>query len=543
MPPSELWNSIDSQSSADIDTNFDETVQHEYASHQTSPPGNLWQEIGSQISGSSIGPLGGIISKTGLITWVAITSIVAAVSVLVYKTNQKKNDVPKNPIALQLETVDDTKSIEPFETKSSDNDTPTTSSSTEETNDASLQTERLETMQTPQNQQPETHNPPAIQPSAPNANAISDVTEPLIGAEPVTNSKASLTSTDTTREESQETKSNEPTNEQKPDNTKEILESDVAQTDRDAETPESVEIVSNNPTEDTSKSTTPDEALSSETVPSESKVDRSKDKKSKQSPISKPKNRTQKFQFSAYVSPSAINKHVKKEYTTQTDSYSSFQPNTMRYNFGLQFDYEVFKNFAVGIGAQYVNVNQEFYVKDQNYFNMPLQVDAVNHQITVQSVWGEQVFQQDKKYAYFPRGATIRDTLKYFRYTMLESYKMRFLSVPISLNYRIGNEKLKLIVTGGISPTWTLQDSSVLVLASETKSANDIRMQLIDYHTVKDFSFGYTIAAGVQYNVTRHISLILTPTYNTFISNLNLNQDQEWKPSSFTIATGLAFRF
>lgn len=110
------------------------------------------------------------------------------------------------------------------------------------------------------------------------------------------------------------------------------------------------------------------------------------------------------------------------------------------------------------------------------------------------------------------------------------------LEIPLSVRYRIYENKISLSVAGGLSGN-LIVDNKVYTISGDKKeyigSAEDIR----------HFNVSTDLGLGIAYPITRKIKIMLEPGFKYYMQSLSRNEQIDFKPYMFSLSTGIGIEF
>jgi hypothetical protein len=108
--------------------------------------------------------------------------------------------------------------------------------------------------------------------------------------------------------------------------------------------------------------------------------------------------------------------------------------------------------------------------------------------------------------------------------------------VPFLVGYKIGNRKLTLNLSGGFSPAYVVNNSSMLI-ADEQK--HDIGSSANINSVILNSSF----SLGIQYAFSKKLALNFEPTFKYSLNPINKNNQFNYHPYSLSWFTGVRYSF
>ncbi len=111
-----------------------------------------------------------------------------------------------------------------------------------------------------------------------------------------------------------------------------------------------------------------------------------------------------------------------------------------------------------------------------------------------------------------------------------------YVEVPVLARYKFFGKKVGLIVTGGLSTGFIVQNEVTVSTANETRSFGETGQ-------IRNFNMNAIIGVGIEAKLTPFMYLNIEPTFK--YSFLNWSMDPRFKvnPISIGLNTGLAFKF
>lgn len=111
-----------------------------------------------------------------------------------------------------------------------------------------------------------------------------------------------------------------------------------------------------------------------------------------------------------------------------------------------------------------------------------------------------------------------------------------YVEVPVMVRYKIGGPKVGLILTGGISTGFIVQNNVTLESANETKSFGQT-------NEIRNFNMNASFGIGVEIKLLPYMFLNLEPTFKYSFINWSMDNRFQVNPVSLGLHTGLAFKF
>ena len=113
---------------------------------------------------------------------------------------------------------------------------------------------------------------------------------------------------------------------------------------------------------------------------------------------------------------------------------------------------------------------------------------------------------------------------------------LNYLQVPLILRYRILNGNFGLVASGGLGANFLTGNKVVLNYQGED---SDIGKTL----DVESFGLSGILGLGIEQQISNHIIFIFEPRLSHFITPVNIGASHQLRPYSFSVYSGLSFRF
>lgn len=111
-----------------------------------------------------------------------------------------------------------------------------------------------------------------------------------------------------------------------------------------------------------------------------------------------------------------------------------------------------------------------------------------------------------------------------------------YVEVPVLVRYRIGGPKVGLIITGGISTGFIVQNDVTLEGANGTRNFGQTSQ-------VRNFNMNAMLGVGIEAKLTPFMFLNIEPTFKYSFLNWSMDSRFQMNPISLGLNTGLAFKF
>jgi hypothetical protein len=111
-----------------------------------------------------------------------------------------------------------------------------------------------------------------------------------------------------------------------------------------------------------------------------------------------------------------------------------------------------------------------------------------------------------------------------------------YIEVPVLLRYRIGGPKIGLILTGGISTGFIVQNAVTVEGANETKTFGETSQ-------IRNFNMNASFGVGIEAKILPFMYLNIEPTFKYSFLNWSMDSRFQMNPISLGLNTGVAFKF
>lgn len=110
-----------------------------------------------------------------------------------------------------------------------------------------------------------------------------------------------------------------------------------------------------------------------------------------------------------------------------------------------------------------------------------------------------------------------------------------YLDVPLVLNYKVLNKRFSVNVSGGLSPGLLVNNRSYF-------DVDDQKIQTGVTENIKPMIFNSVIGIGLAYDVSKKVSINLSPTFKYSLSPVNTGSALKYHPYSISLFTGIAYK-
>lgn len=114
--------------------------------------------------------------------------------------------------------------------------------------------------------------------------------------------------------------------------------------------------------------------------------------------------------------------------------------------------------------------------------------------------------------------------------------KIDLFEIPFLLNYKLLDKKVALNFTGGLSPAYLVKNSTSLEYEGKNYDIGEAS-------NLNNMVVNSSIGMGVAYSFTKQLSLSFQPTFKYALSPINSNTAFNYHPYSFSLFTGISYKF
>lgn len=110
-----------------------------------------------------------------------------------------------------------------------------------------------------------------------------------------------------------------------------------------------------------------------------------------------------------------------------------------------------------------------------------------------------------------------------------------YLEVPLVLKYKVLNKRFSINVSGGLSP-------GILVNNRSYFSIDDEKIQTGFTENIKPMIYNSVLGLGVAYEISKKLSINLSPTFKYSLSPVNTGSGLKYHPYSLSWFTGISYK-
>lgn len=253
-----------------------------------------------------------------------------------------------------------------------------------------------------------------------------------------------------------------------------------------------------------------------------------------------------KWTVAALVSPTYYS-GFNSDHNAVTSILVSKEQPVVSYSGGVSFAYKINKRLSVQSGLYFSSLGNElsgissysgFYIYDRTKNDHNFEVLTTNGTVYTNA---SDVFLIDKISTIRVRTPYTSDVfdptkanLKYLDNSLTQNFS--YLELPLILKYRLVDRTLGFNVIGGLS-------SNFLVNNGVYSTLNGAKYQVGKTEGVNPISFSSSLGMGMEYNLSKKLSLNLEPTFRYYINPFTGIDGMRVHPYSFGVFSGLSYKF
>jgi opacity protein-like surface antigen len=253
-----------------------------------------------------------------------------------------------------------------------------------------------------------------------------------------------------------------------------------------------------------------------------------------------------KWTIAALVSPTYYS-GFNSDHNTVTSVLVSKEQPVVSYSGGVSFAYKINKRLSVQSGLYYSSLGNElsginsysgFYSYDRTKNDHNFEVLTTNGTVYTST---SDVFLIDKISTIrisTPYTTDVFDptkaNLKYLDNSLTQNFS--YLELPLILKYKLVDKTLGFNVIGGLS-------SNFLVNNGVYSTLNGSKYQVGKTEGLNTVSFSSSLGMGMEYNLSKNLSLNLEPTFRYYINPFTGIDGMRVHPYSFGVFSGLSYKF
>lgn len=249
------------------------------------------------------------------------------------------------------------------------------------------------------------------------------------------------------------------------------------------------------------------------------------------------------WSLSAFMAPTCSFRQLIGPYEGGVNGfYNNNHNGNWHFSGNIRTAYHFNKKWSLNFGLGYNKLSQRLDFRTVNPNEFPnISLDGVNKIITVYSSLNTAISEVLDFFEFTYPGGDPNNPNDYAPINYREEYKFKFLTIPITARYLLGNKKIKGIVDLGIQATLNISDLSLIQISSASQPEETVIFE--NYHNINTYGLQFITGLGIQYNLKSRISLILLPNFNYSLLNLNNHDYSTIKPYDISLSSGILFRF
>lgn len=110
------------------------------------------------------------------------------------------------------------------------------------------------------------------------------------------------------------------------------------------------------------------------------------------------------------------------------------------------------------------------------------------------------------------------------------------LEIPLSLKYKINDNRLSFTVLGGFSGSFTVSNKAYL-------NRGNKREYIGQTEDIRDFNISTDFSLGVEYPLTSKIKIMMEPGFRYYLQSVSRKEEINFKPYLFSFSTGIGIDF
>lgn len=254
----------------------------------------------------------------------------------------------------------------------------------------------------------------------------------------------------------------------------------------------------------------------------------------------KRKNDLSKWSVGAMVAPVYSYRDISINYENQpqgnpVDAEAEFDKSEealISYAGGIDVNYNLSKHWSIQSGVYYsqigqVNNNALNFVQDNDqYLLFSISTSTGNINVAFEKIPAD-----------IRKINPPKDTLESIDLNNVKIIQnFNLFEIPLVLKYKILSKKVGLSISGGLSPAYVLKNRTYLQVNSD-------KYDIGNSDNLKTMIYNSTIGLGINYFISKKLSLDLEPTFKYSLSPINKNSQFDYHPYSFSFFTGLNYKF
>lgn len=220
--------------------------------------------------------------------------------------------------------------------------------------------------------------------------------------------------------------------------------------------------------------------------------------------------------------------------------YNSPQRNNLQFSAAADIGYQISNKFSLKIGIEYRKFTNEFSKNNARPNDLPLLINANTNSVTINSALGTVTVDDVGDFSFAgddEDDVFLDDEDDFADLNYKEKYSFTSIDLPLTLDYVIGNRKLKFLMGGGLLTSFVINNNSKIEVSNVYSSEKQLEVE--NFNDTKKITLGGKISIGLKYDLSKRFSLLLLPSFSASFFNINNNDASEIKPSSKNFYTGI----
>lgn len=251
-----------------------------------------------------------------------------------------------------------------------------------------------------------------------------------------------------------------------------------------------------------------------------------------------PRKKSYAWALGAQFAPTYSYREISSNYTAnpggnpaQQDNYNNIEDALLSYAAGLNVDYNFSGNWGFQSGVYFSRigqVNNDALQFQKN--NNELILSAINTSTGYIDVAIERVPENVRKIT-SPKDTIDMSGVENVR--VVQNFDL--FEIPLMLRYKVLNRKFSIQLSGGLSPAYLVDNNTYLEM-------EDRKYDVGSSGNLNDFIVNTSLGLGLEYLVTKQLSVNFEPTFKYALNPINTNSNFSYHPYYFSWFTGIRFK-
>jgi opacity protein-like surface antigen len=258
-----------------------------------------------------------------------------------------------------------------------------------------------------------------------------------------------------------------------------------------------------------------------------------------------PKTKTDRWSITAMASPTY---YMRPELSSSeiSDQITSSEQSRVSYSGGVGFSYKISKKLSIQSGLYYSSIGNEvdninsfagfrpfdFSKSDHNFevLTSSGRIYTDNPDVFLVDMSGNRVITRYTNDVFDPAKAN----LSYINSTLFQNFS--YLEMPVMVRYKLIDKNVDFNLIGGLSYNLLVNNSVHAVIDGS-------KYNIGKTEGLNQFMVSSSVGMGMEYSISRKISLNLEPTFRYYLNPFSNIQGVGAHPYSFGIFSGLSYKF